>query len=137
MRRVAILGSTGSVGTSCLEVIAALPHRLAAVALTAHSNWGRLCEQAQRFRPLWVTLTDDAELKRVDRSRLQKGVRLLDALDRIEQIVSAPETDVVLTAIVGAAGLCGTWAAVAAGKTVCVANKETLVLAGSLVMELS
>jgi 1-deoxy-D-xylulose-5-phosphate reductoisomerase len=137
MRRVAILGSTGSIGTSCLDVIAALPDRLAAIALSAHSNWDRLCEQAVRFQPRWVTLTDDARLRHADRSQLNGRVELLDSPDRIERIVSAAETDVVLTAIVGAAGLRGTWAALEAGKTVCVANKETLVLAGPLVMDLS
>jgi len=137
MRRVAILGSTGSIGTSCLDVIAALPDRLAAIALTAHSNWDRLCDQARQFQPRWVTLTDDERLSQADRSRLNGRVELLDSPDRIERIVSSAETDVVLTAIVGAAGLRGTWAALEAGKTVCVANKETLVLAGPLVMELS
>jgi 1-deoxy-D-xylulose-5-phosphate reductoisomerase len=137
MRRVAILGSTGSIGTSCLDVIAALPDRLAAIALSAHSNWVRLCELAARFQPRWVTLTDDARLRQADRSQLNPRVELLDSPDRIERIVSAPETDIVLTAIVGAAGLRGTWAALEAGKTVCVANKETLVLAGPLVMDLA
>jgi 1-deoxy-D-xylulose-5-phosphate reductoisomerase len=137
MRRVAILGSTGSIGTSCLDVIAALPDRLAAIALTAHSNWERLCDQARQFQPRWVTLTDDDRLRQADRSQLNGRVELLDSPDRIERIVSSTETDVVLTAIVGAAGLRGTWAALEAGKTVCVANKETLVLAGPLVMELS
>jgi len=137
MRRVAILGSTGSIGTSCLDVIAALPDRLTAFALSAHSNWERLFEQARQFQPRWVTLTDDTQLRQVDRSQLNGRVELLDSADRIERMVSSAETDVVLNAIVGAAGLRGTWAAVEAGKTVCVANKETLVLAGPLVMDLS
>ena len=137
MKRVAILGSTGSIGTSSLDVIASLPDRLTAIALTAHSNWARLCEQARQFRPRWVTLTDDVCLGTADRGQLNGEVELLDTSDRIERIVSSGETDVVLTAIVGAAGLRGTWAALEAGKTVCVANKETLVLAGPQVMELS
>ena len=137
MRRVAVLGSTGSIGTSCLDVIAALPDRLAAVSLTAHSNWDRLCQQAQQCRPRSVTLTDDSRLAQADRSRLDSGVKLLDTPDRVERLVRDPDTDVVVTAIVGAAGLRGTWAALEAGKTLCVANKETLVLAGPLVMELA
>jgi 1-deoxy-D-xylulose-5-phosphate reductoisomerase len=120
-----------------LDVIAALPDRLTAIALSAHSNWDRLCEQARQFQPRWVTLTDDARLRQVDRTQLNGRVELLDSTDRVERIVSSAETDVVLNAIVGAAGLRGTWAAAAAGKTVCVANKETLVLAGPLVMDLS
>ncbi len=137
MKRVAILGSTGSIGTSCLEVIAALPDRLAAVALTAHRNWDRLCEQAAACGARFVTLTDDDALASADRARLGGRAEVLDSADRIERIVTGAETDVVLTAIVGAAGLRGTWAALEAGKTVCVANKETLVLAGSLVMDLA
>ncbi|MBI3466199.1 MAG: 1-deoxy-D-xylulose-5-phosphate reductoisomerase [Planctomycetes bacterium] len=137
MRRVAVLGSTGSIGTSCLDVIAALPGRLAAVSLTAHTNWDRLCVQARQCRPRWVTLTDDTRLAQVDRSCLDGEVEMLDTPDRVERLVRDPDTDVVLTAIVGAAGLRGTWAALDAGKTVCVANKETLVLAGPLVMDLA
>ncbi len=137
MRRIAILGSTGSIGTSALDVVRSLPGRLAVRALTAHSNWDRLCEQAREFQPHWVTLTDDRRLAASDRERLNGRVQLLEGADRIERIVSDPETDVVLTAVVGAAGLRGTWAALEAGKTVCVANKETLVLAGPLVMDLA
>jgi 1-deoxy-D-xylulose-5-phosphate reductoisomerase len=136
-RHVAVLGSTGSIGTSCLDVIARLPDRLAPVALTAHTSWDRLCAQARQFRPRWVTLTDDAELARVDRAQLAGAAELLDGADRVERIVSAPEIDVVVTAVVGAAGLRGTWAALEAGKTICVANKETLVLAGQQVMDLA
>jgi 1-deoxy-D-xylulose-5-phosphate reductoisomerase len=117
--------------------MARLPDRLAPIALTAHTSWGLLCAQARQFRPRWVTLTDDAELARIDRASLDGAAELLDTADRVERIVSAPETDVVLTAIVGAAGLRGTWAALEAGKAICVANKETLVLAGPQVMDLA
>ncbi len=139
MRRVAILGSTGSIGTSCLDVIASLPERLAAVALTAHTNWDQLCEQSRRFRPRWVTLTDNEGLAQVagNAPGLDGSAELLVSADRIERIVTSAETDTVLTAVVGAAGLRGTWAALEAGKTVCVANKETLVMAGLLVMDLA
>jgi 1-deoxy-D-xylulose-5-phosphate reductoisomerase len=137
MRRVAILGSTGSIGTSCLDVIARLPDRLTAIALTAHRNWDLLCRQADQFQPRWVTLSDAEILRTVDRARLNGRSDLLESCDRIERMVSSPATDVVLTAVVGAAGLRGTWAAIEAGKVVCVANKETLVLAGPQVMELA
>jgi 1-deoxy-D-xylulose-5-phosphate reductoisomerase len=137
MKRVIILGSTGSIGTSCLDVIASLPEKLSVIGLTAHSNWELLCDQAERFRPRWVTLTDESLLRAADRGRLAAGVALLEGAGRIERMVSDRDTDVVLTAIVGAAGLSGTWAALDAGKTVCVANKETLVLAGPLVVELA
>jgi 1-deoxy-D-xylulose-5-phosphate reductoisomerase len=131
-----VLGSTGSVGTSCLDVIAALPDRLRAVGLSAHSSCAALCEQARRFRPRWVAVTDPEAARRLDPAQLD-GARLLTGAEGIATMVGDPEVDVVVAAIVGAAGLAGTWAALEAGKTVAVANKETLVMAGPLVMELA
>jgi len=136
-RRVVVLGSTGSVGTSCLDVIGALPERLCAVGLSAHRNWECLVAQAQRHRPRWVTLTETPGAARPDAGRLPRGTRLLVGADAVATMVADPEVDVVVTAIVGAAGLRGTWAALEAGKTVAVANKETLVMAGPLVMDLA
>ncbi len=136
-RRVVVLGSTGSIGTSCLDVIGHLGQRLQAVGLSAHTQWDELCAQAQHYRPRWVTLTDREASGRVDRSRLNGHARLLFGEEGIATMVGDPEVDIVVTAIVGAAGLTGTWAALEAGKTVAVANKETLVMAGPLVMELA
>src|SRR5437588_350138 len=136
-RRVVVLGATGSVGTSCLDVIAHLEDRLQAVGLSAHGNWEALVDQAERFRPRWITLTDADTARQVHPRRLPAGTEVLTGVDGIRTMVSAPEVDVVVTAIVGAAGLEGTWAALEAGKTVAVANKETLVMAGPLVMELA
>jgi 1-deoxy-D-xylulose-5-phosphate reductoisomerase len=136
-RRVVVLGSTGSVGTSCLDVIATLPDRLTAVGLSAHHRWQCLLAQAQRHAPRWVTLTGPETIPLGERSRLGEGTELLYGPDGLSTMVSAPGVDVVVTAIVGAAGLTGTWAALEAGKTVAVANKETLVMAGPLVMELA
>src|SRR5262249_15573976 len=123
-RRVVVLGATGSVGTSCLDVIAHLEDRLQAVGLSAHGNWEALCDQAERFRPHWITLTDAEFARLVDKTRLPSGTEILTGVDGIRRMVSAPEVDIVVTAIVGAAGLEGTWAALEAGKTVAVANKE-------------
>jgi 1-deoxy-D-xylulose-5-phosphate reductoisomerase len=136
-RRVVVLGSTGSVGTSCLEVIDALNDRLAAVGLSAHSSWEALFEQARRARPRWVAVTDPEAARRLDPARLGCDARLLSGVHGIVEMVSDPDVDIVVAAIVGAAGLTGTWAALEAGKTVAVANKETLVMAGPLVMELA
>jgi 1-deoxy-D-xylulose-5-phosphate reductoisomerase len=136
-RRVVVLGSTGSIGVSSLDVIAHLPERLRATGLSAHKSWEVLFEQAERCRPRWVTLTDEGAARNADRTRLPRTTQLLVGGDGIATMVSDPEVDVVVTAIVGAAGLAGTWAALEAGKTVAVANKETLVLAGPLVMELA
>ena len=136
-RRVVILGSTGSIGTNCLDVIGELSDRLEAVGLSAHANWEMLFAQATRFKPRWVTLTD-LDIGAPNASRpLPPNTKLLHGEKGIVEMVTAPDVDVVVTAIVGAAGLAGTWAALEAGKTVAVANKETLVMAGPLVMELA
>jgi 1-deoxy-D-xylulose-5-phosphate reductoisomerase len=136
-RQVVVLGSTGSIGVSCLDVIAHLPDRLAAAGLSAHTSWQALFAQAQRCRPRWVAVTDPEASRRADRSQLGPHTQLLSGADGLADMVSDPGVDVVVTAIVGAAGLAGTWAALEAGKTVAVANKETLVMAGPLVMDLA
>ncbi|HXG12675.1 MAG TPA: 1-deoxy-D-xylulose-5-phosphate reductoisomerase [Gemmataceae bacterium] len=134
-RRVVVLGSTGSVGTNCLDVIRYLSDRLQVVGLSAHSNWEALFEQAARFRPRWVTVTDPELARQLDPGRLG-DTRLLIGPEGVRTMVTDPDVDVVVSAMVGAAGLPGTLAALEAGKTVAVANKETLVMAGPLVMDL-
>jgi 1-deoxy-D-xylulose-5-phosphate reductoisomerase len=134
---VVVLGSTGSIGLNCLDVIAALEDRLQVIGLSAHSSWDTLAEQAERWRPRWITLTNSASPDAPDRPKLASGCRVLYGEDGIHTMVSDPEVDVVVTAIVGSAGLLGTWAALEASKTVAVANKETLVMAGPLVMDLA
>ncbi len=136
-RRVVILGSTGSIGTNALDVVSALPDRLQVVGLSAHSSWAALFDQARRYRPRWVALTDPIVARQADRTLLPGDCEFLSGPDGVARMVADADVDVVLSAVVGAAGLQGTWAALEAGKTVAVANKETLVLAGSLVMELA
>jgi 1-deoxy-D-xylulose-5-phosphate reductoisomerase len=136
-RRVVVLGSTGSIGTSCLDVVAHLADRLEPVGLSAHRSGEALVEQAQRWRPRWVALGDRDAARRLDAGRLPAGTRLLAGEDGIATMAAHPDVDVVVSAIVGAAGLAGTWAALEAGKMVALANKETLVVAGPLVMELA
>ena len=136
-RRLVVLGSTGSIGTNCLDVVAHLPDRLRVLGLSAHSSWDALVEQARRHRPRWVTVTDPAAGPRLDAGRLPPGCRLLHGEEGVRAMAGDPEVDVVVSAIVGAAGLAGTWAALEAGKTVAVANKETLVMAGPLVTDLA
>jgi 1-deoxy-D-xylulose-5-phosphate reductoisomerase len=133
---VVVLGSTGSIGVNCLDVIQCLSDRLEAVGLSAHSSWERLWEQAKRHQPRWVCITDPKIAQRLDASELV-GTRLLTGPDGVQTMAAHPDVDVVVSAIVGAAGLEGTWTALEAGKTVAVANKETLVMAGPLVMELA
>jgi len=134
---VAILGSTGSVGTSALDVVAASGGRLRPWLLAAHRNTSRLAEQARTFRPLHVVVTDPAAAGCLGVGDLPSGTRLAVGAEALADLVQAPEVDRVVAAIAGAAGLDSTWAAVAAGKTVALANKETLVMAGPLVMELA
>lgn len=136
-RRVVVLGSTGSIGGSCLDVVESLPDRLEIVGLAAHSRWEMAHAQTLKHQPRFVTMTDASAASAFAKLPLPKDTRFLQGPDAIEQMVRHPEVDVVLTAIVGAAGLSGTWHALDAGKTVAVANKETLVMAGPLVMELA
>jgi 1-deoxy-D-xylulose-5-phosphate reductoisomerase len=134
---VVVLGSTGSIGTSCLDVIDNLGQRLRAQGLSAHSSWTALFEQARRHKPRWVTITNPALARELDRTALGGDVQLLFGSEGVARMVTDPEVDIVVSAIVGAAGLEGTWAALETGKTVAVANKETLVMAGPLVLDLA
>lgn len=137
-RNVVILGSTGSIGRSALSVI---EHdggtRLRAFGLSAHASWQRLAEQARTFRPRYVTLTDLGAAAQLNGELRGTETEALTGLDGVIRMVQDPATDRVLTAIVGAAGLRGTWAALEAGKTIALANKETLVVGGPLVTELA
>ena len=118
-------------------VVAASDGRLKVLGLTANTSLDQLCGQARTVRPRWVVATDEDEARQFDWSRLPPNTQLLKGTDGIQQIVSHPDVDVVVAAIVGSAGLTGTWAALEAGKTVALANKETLVMAGPLVMKLA
>src|SRR5262249_45470586 len=95
-----------------------------------------LFRQAAEFRPRWVVLTDATAARQADRSLLPSGVELLTGAEAVSRIVADRDTEIVVSAIVGAAGLLGTWQALEAGKTVALANKESLVMAGARVKEL-
>ncbi|MEX0613413.1 MAG: 1-deoxy-D-xylulose-5-phosphate reductoisomerase [Pirellulales bacterium] len=136
-KNVAVLGSTGSIGTNALEVIEASEGRLRAVALSAHGKLERLLEQARRLKPRWIVATDEPHARRFDWSSLPEETQLLTGAQGLMQVAAAEEVDVVLGAIVGSAGLRSTWAALEAKKTVALANKETLVVAGPLLMRLA
>ena len=135
--KVAVLGSTGSIGQSTLEVIATSEGRFTAHLLCGHRRVGRLLEQAEVCRPRWLVVTDPEAAATIGSAALPAGTELAVGPDRLAELVAAPEVDRVVSAIVGAAGLQSTWAAVAAGKKVALANKETLVMAGPLVMQLA
>ncbi len=129
-----ILGSTGSIGTSCLKVIQHLPDRFETYGLSAHSRWQELIEQAFRYEPRYIAITDGRVASDMLGQTMPPGTRMLNGEDAVAKLVTDPAVDIVLTAIVGAAGLKGTWLALDAGKTVAVANKETLVMAGPQVI---
>jgi len=134
-RSIVVLGSTGSIGRSTLDVVAASGGQLRVLGLTANRNCGELLEQASAVRPRWAVACDSQCANRFDWSDLPAETELLVGADGIESVASHDEVDIVVAAIVGSAGLTGTWAAVNKGKTVALANKETLVMAGPLVMQ--
>ncbi len=134
---VAVLGSTGSIGLSTLEVIAASGGTLRAVALSAHSSAALLEEQATQLEPRRIAVTDPTAAQQHDWSKLPKGVELLSGPEAITQLATDPEVDIVVSAIVGSAGLQSTLAALGAGKRVALANKESLVMGGPLLVRLA
>jgi 1-deoxy-D-xylulose-5-phosphate reductoisomerase len=135
--RVAVLGSTGSIGTSTLDVIAAAPALFSPFLLAAHRSVERLVEQAWACRPRHVVVIDPEAAGRIGAGGLPAGTSLAVGPEALDDLVRSAEVDRVVSAIVGAAGLRSTWAAVEAGKTVALANKETLVMAGPLVTRLA
>jgi 1-deoxy-D-xylulose-5-phosphate reductoisomerase len=132
MKRVAVLGSTGSIGASTLAVIDAHPGRFEVVALAAGRNLDRLRAQLRRHRPTVVSVADagDARILAAE----FRGIEVLWGANGLEQIARHPAVEMVLVALVGAAGAAPTMAAIGSGKDVALANKETLVVAGELVM---
>jgi 1-deoxy-D-xylulose-5-phosphate reductoisomerase len=134
---VAVLGSTGSIGRSTLEVIAAAAGRMRASALSAHCNLAQLEEQAVRFAPHWLVASDAEAAARYRWQNLPRQTEVLVGPEGLERAATQADVDIVVAAIVGSAGLRGTWAALEAGKTVALANKETLVMAGPLVTRLA
>jgi 1-deoxy-D-xylulose-5-phosphate reductoisomerase len=137
LKRIALLGSTGSIGTQTLQVIRENPDRFRACLLTAQSNADLLIEQALEFLPEYVVIGQDDLFYAVKEALKHTPVQVLAGNQAIAEIVTAPEIDIVLTALVGFAGLQPTIAAIKAGKDIALANKETLVVAGELVMKLA
>jgi 1-deoxy-D-xylulose-5-phosphate reductoisomerase len=136
MKKLTILGSTGSIGVSTLEIVGAHPDRFEVVALTAGRNLDLLVSQIALFRPKLVSVLND-ELAKTLRSMLPAGAtpEVMAGVDGLVAAATHPDTEMVVAAIVGAAGLLPTAAAIKAGKDIALANKETLVTAGHLFME--
>ncbi len=137
LRGVAIMGSTGSIGRSTLAVIAAHPQRFRVIALCANRDWKALVDQAKIFHPETIVLADAAAATLAREALRESGLatQVESGLAALAAVVTASSVDMVMAAIVGAAGLMPTLAAVRAGKRVLLANKEALVMAGSLLMD--
>ena len=131
--RISLLGSTGSIGRQSLEVIAACGMKV--TALTANSSAELLEEQARRFRPELAVLTDEKAAADLKVRLADTGVRVLSGMDGLMEAAAVPSADTVITAVVGMVGLRPTLSAIRAGKRIALANKETLVCAGDLVMK--
>jgi 1-deoxy-D-xylulose-5-phosphate reductoisomerase len=137
MQHVVILGSTGSIGVSTLDVIAQHPDRYQVWALTCQQNIDKLRQQVEKFRPRCVVI-ENADAARVAREQfraIDPALEVLQGRESMAAVASAPEVDTVMAAIVGAAGLEPTLAAVHAGKRILLANKESLVMAGPLFIQ--
>ncbi len=135
MKRLGILGSTGSIGVSTLEIVAAHPDRYQVVSLSAGNNLKRLKEQIQLFRPQLVSVVCPDAARRLQDELGPDGPRVYSGVEGLIACASHEQIDMVVTAVVGSAGLVPTMAAIEAGKDIALANKETLVVGGPLVME--
>lgn len=136
MKNIAILGSTGSIGTQTLEVIEANPDRFCVEILTANQNADLLIEQALKFKPGIVVIANEEKYPYVQEALEQEDIKVYAGADAIAQVVTTGQVDMVVTAMVGYSGLIPTVNAIRAGKTIALANKETLVVAGDLINRL-
>jgi len=134
---IAILGSTGSIGTQALEVLAAYPDYFDLQVLTAGKNADLLIEQALKFQPNAVVITDESQYQKVKDALWPEDIHIYAGQEALCQVVESNEVHTVLTALVGYAGLKPTIHAIEAGKTIALANKETLVVAGELITRLA
>jgi 1-deoxy-D-xylulose-5-phosphate reductoisomerase len=137
IRHITVLGSTGSIGVSTLDVVARHPERFRVAALTANTSAKEMLEQCKRFQPRYAVLLEEASADwlRTEVRAAGLATEVLWGVASLEKVASLPEVDIVMAAIVGAAGIRPTFAAAAAGKHVLLANKETMVMAGRIFMD--
>jgi len=135
-KQIAILGSTGSIGTQALEVIAANDSLFETYALTANNQVDLLIEQARKFKPEMVAIANEAHYLKLKEALADLAIKVFAGAESIAQIAEMQPVDIVLTAMVGYSGLKPTISAVKAGKKIALANKETLVVAGELICDL-
>ena len=137
LKKIAILGSTGSIGTQALEVIRDNPEKFEVEVLSAHSNHELLVKQALKFKPNAVVIADESKYNWVAEQLWKSDIKTYAGEESLSQVVQMEEIDLVLTALVGYAGLKPTIAAIEAKKPIALANKETLVVAGELITRLA
>ena len=135
-KQIAILGSTGSIGTQALEVINEHSDLFEVEVLTANNNSALLIEQAKKFKPNTVVITNEDKYKEVDAALFDLGIKVFAGAQSLEEVVEGENIDIVLTALVGYSGLKPTIRAIKAKKNIALANKETLVVAGDLITKL-
>ena len=137
MKNIAILGSTGSIGTQALKVIEKNPDRFTVEVLTANNNTQLLIAQARQFRPNVVVIANEEKYDEVRDALASEPIKVYAGASAVAQVVSMGSVDLVLTAMVGYSGLLPTINAINAGKTIALANKETMVVAGELIVRLA
>ena len=135
-KQIAILGSTGSIGTQALGVINEHSDLFEVEVLTANNNSALLIEQAKKFKPNTVVITNEDKYKEVDDALFDLGIKVFAGAQSLEEVVEGENIDIVLTALVGYSGLKPTIRAIKAKKNIALANKETLVVAGDLITKL-
>ncbi len=135
IKRIAIFGSTGSIGTQCLDVIAANPDKFSAEILTAHKNEDLLIQQALRFNPNIIVIGDESKYQKVKQALANTDIKVFAGEAALDEVAAMDNYDMMIAAIVGYAGLKPTLKAIENGKPIGLANKETLVVAGDIVMQ--
>lgn len=135
MKRLAILGSTGSIGVNTLDIVRQFPERFEVVSLSAGLNIELLKEQILRFRPRAVSVLNQEAARELQKGIARRDVEVVYGVEGLIRVATHPEVDQVVSAIVGAVGLIPTLSAIKTGKSIALANKEPLVMAGKIVME--
>lgn len=136
-KRIALLGSTGSIGKQTLEVVAAYPEQFEISVLTANNNADLLIDQALKYKPNVVVIANEKYYQDVSEILWKEGIKTYCGQKAVEEVCEMDEIDIVLTALVGFSGLRPTFRAINAGKTIALANKETLVVAGEIITKLA
>ena len=135
MKKIVILGSTGSIGTNTLDIVSKFPGKFQVIGLTAGTNVNKLEEQVRAFRPTMVAMSDAAATTQLRARCVGSRTKVASGAAGLVETATMPEADLVISAIVGGAGLLPTLAAIKAGKSIALANKEPMVMAGRLMQD--